>query len=49
MTPLDATHAALLREVRIAREWGGKRYVEAQAALRRYVVDALRREPENAA
>lgn len=47
MQPIDATYAALLQQVRIAREYGGKRYVKAQAALRRYVADALR-QPEMA-
>jgi len=40
--PIDANHAALLREVRIAREIGGKRYERAKAALRQYVTDQLR-------
>lgn len=44
--PIDAIHARLLREVRIAREIGGKRYERAKAALRQYVTDRLR---ENAA
>lgn len=42
--PIDAQHAELLQQVRVAREWGGARYREAQAELRRYVADALKRE-----
>jgi hypothetical protein len=44
--PIDATHAALLRERRIAREVGGRRYERAKAAVKEYVANMLR---ENAA
>jgi hypothetical protein len=44
--PIDATHAVLLRERRIAREVGGRRYERAKAAVKEYVANMLR---ENAA
>lgn len=44
--PIDSHHAALLRERRIAREIGGRRYERAKAAVREYVTERLR---ENAA
>jgi hypothetical protein len=40
--PIDAHHAALIRERRIAREAGGRRYERAKAAVKEYVANMLR-------